>query len=150
MEEDRDNGHLKLFDQSHYDGLPLPVGKLEPAVVFGNSAGREESERMTVAHMLYRLPHSVHCNFTLFRVVGFERVNRNESGLHGLKFIKDEIDHYLIVGSERSYQMKEDNAVVASEGVVTDGYEGTLFELFEPLDIVDGQLPFIFLGCQSR
>lgn len=140
MEVYRNYGHFELLDNTYHIRLPPAVYKPAAPVDLGDSSGREEPQRTSAPHLVYGLPDAVYGYGFLGRIVGGHSIYSNEIRLHSPNSSKNHVDHDLVLGTPRGYQMYQRDAVKCAEGVIGDCDKRTLGQVVKHVKAVNAQL----------
>lgn len=101
---------------------------------------------MAILHLLHGFADAVESDLLLLgRVAPFYRVYGDEAGPHSTYIVEEVIDHHSEVGTVFAYQMDQNDAVHAAEGMVGDGDERSGREAGEHLLVVDTELKLEFI-----
>ena len=141
----RDNRHLELLNQASDGGLPLEVAYMQSSVDFRDCPGREETERVAILYMCHSTAYSLHGYCSFLRVIGLDRVDGDEGVSHCRDMIEKHIYHNLVILTIFPYDMKQEDTIHPSEGMIADGYEWPCLQVCKGFLIIYPKLKFEFI-----
>lgn len=136
VEIHRHDRHLKLSDESEQRGLPFAVGNMQSFIDLRDSAGGEETHRMTISNMSDGLAHTEHGGGALSLIATTHGIYGDKRWAHRREVVEEHIYHHLEIGAMTPDDVKEEYTIQGSEGVIADSDKRLSFEAIEHLLVV--------------